>query len=128
MRPIDADALFDFLADQLEKGTGAYRKGYNAGLNIARSALHNKTITPTITPPPNLPLTLEELREMDEDPVWYQLKDGQKGYGLVSIEKPEQTVFIAGLNGFLIAVYIHGDYNHRLGAKLYRRKPEEGAQ
>lgn len=48
MRLIDADALFDFLTDQLEKETGAYRKGYNVGINIARSALHDKTITPTI--------------------------------------------------------------------------------
>jgi len=126
MRPIDADVLFDFLTDQLEKEAGAYRKGRNAGLNIARSALHDKTITPTITPPPNPPLTVDELREMEGEPVWYQLKDGQKGFGLASIEKSEHTVFIAGLNDFLIAVYIHGDYNHRLGAKLYRRKPEEG--
>lgn len=73
----------------------------------------------------NQPLTLDELLYMDGEPLWYQLKDGQRGYGLVSIEETEQTVFIVGLNGFLITVYTYGDYNHRLGAKLYGRKPKE---
>lgn len=48
MRLIDADALFDFLTDQLDKETGFYSRGRNAGLNIARSALHDEIITPTI--------------------------------------------------------------------------------
>ncbi|MCI9677972.1 MAG: hypothetical protein HFF77_03215 [Oscillospiraceae bacterium] len=30
---------------------------------------------PTITPPPNTPLTLEELREMDGEPVWFSGND-----------------------------------------------------
>ncbi len=48
MRLIDADAFFEFLTDQLEKGTGAYSKGRNQGIHIARSALHDYRITPTI--------------------------------------------------------------------------------
>ena len=70
MRPIDANTLFDFLTDQLDKETGAYSKGRNAGINIARSALHDETITPTIAQPPTTLLTLEELRGMDGEPVY----------------------------------------------------------
>lgn len=77
MRPIDADVLFDFLTGQLEKETGAYSKGRNVGINIARSALHDKVITPNIAPPPNYPLTLEELREMGGYPVWVVPVDGK---------------------------------------------------
>lgn len=69
MRPIDADALFDFLTEQLDKETGAYSKGRNAGINIARSALHDKAITPTIAPPPNDFLTQEKIREMDGEEI-----------------------------------------------------------
>lgn len=75
MRLIDADALFDFLTDQLEEEVGFYSKGRNAGLNIARSALHDTTSTPTIVPLPNAPLTLEELREMDGEPVWVEIPE-----------------------------------------------------
>lgn len=75
MRMTDADAFYDFLTEQLDKETGAYRKGRNAGLNIARSALHDKTITPTIEPPPNDPLTMEDLKEMDGEPVWVEIPE-----------------------------------------------------
>ena len=44
---IDREALYQFLTDQKRKETGAYSKGINTGLNVARSALHNKEITPS---------------------------------------------------------------------------------
>ena len=44
--------LYDFLTDALERGTGAYVKGRTTGINIARSALHNKEITPTVDAAP----------------------------------------------------------------------------
>lgn len=50
-RAIDSEKFYDFLTDQLVKETGAFSKGVNKGLNIARSALHNEQITPTLTPP-----------------------------------------------------------------------------
>ena len=80
MRLIDADALFDFLTDQLEEEVGFYSKGRNAGLNIARSALHDTTSTPTIVPLPNAPLTLEELRGMDGEPVFIIPTRGSGGF------------------------------------------------
>ena len=69
MRLIDADALFDFLTDQIDKETDAYSKGRNVGFKIARSALHDETITPTITPSPNEPLPLVELPDVEIDRV-----------------------------------------------------------
>ena len=43
---IEREALYRFLTDQKDKETGAYSKGRNAGLDVARSALHNTEITP----------------------------------------------------------------------------------
>lgn len=77
MRPIDADM-----------GREKLQEIYNAW-NLAMAPAEGREIAyvdkkmrlcelmikfldqlPTIPPPPNDPLTLEELREMDEEPVW----------------------------------------------------------
>lgn len=60
-RAIDSEAAYRFLSKQLVKETGAFSKGVNKGLNIARSAMRNSDAIPTLTPP-NEPLTLEQLR------------------------------------------------------------------
>ena len=43
---IEREAFFRFLTEQKEKETGAYSKGRNVGLDVARSALHNREIAP----------------------------------------------------------------------------------
>lgn len=48
MRLIDSETAFRFLTDQLVKETGAFSKGVNKGLNIARSAMRNPDAIPTI--------------------------------------------------------------------------------
>lgn len=48
-RPIDGDQAFRLLTDQLDKETGAYSKGRNAGLNVARSMMNNAQALPTLT-------------------------------------------------------------------------------
>ena len=68
-RAIDSENLYKFLTDQCVNETGAFAKGVNKGLNIARSALRNEQIAPTLTPQ-NEPLTIEELQEMDREPVY----------------------------------------------------------
>ena len=68
-RAIDSEVAFRFLTEQLVKETGAFSKGVNKGLNIARSAIRNPDAIPTLTPP-NEPLTIEQLRGMDGEPVW----------------------------------------------------------
>lgn len=113
MRLIDADKLFDFLTEQLDKETGMYSKGRNTGLNIARSALHDKTITPTIEPPPNAPLTLEELRKMEGQPYWH--------VGMLRDSEPPHWEILSD--------YVAEDPQyHCYGSTwvAYRRKPEEG--
>lgn len=47
---IDGERIYRFLTDQLVKETGMFSKGVNKGLNIARSALRNEQIAPTIAP------------------------------------------------------------------------------
>ena len=50
-RAIDSEVAFRFLTEQLMKETGAFSKGVNKGLNIARSAMRNPDAIPTLTPP-----------------------------------------------------------------------------
>lgn len=58
---IDGEQLFEFLSDQLIKETGAFSKGVNKGLNIARSAIHNADAVKPIDPEA-LPI-VRQLRE-----------------------------------------------------------------
>lgn len=127
MRPIDADTLFDFLAEQLDKETGAYSKGRNVGINIARSALHDKAITPTIAPTPNKPMTLEELRGMDGEPVWVEFIPSPSEectglWALVSIDKEYDEIFL------LNSIGGSSSYEEAFAdiRAIYRHKPEEG--
>ena len=55
-RAIDSEVAYRLLTEQLVKETGAFSKGVNKGLNIARSAIRNPDAIPTLTPP-NEPLT-----------------------------------------------------------------------
>ena len=50
-RAIDSEVAFRFLTEQLVKETGAFSKGVNKGLNIARSAMRNPDAIPILTPP-----------------------------------------------------------------------------
>lgn len=68
MRTIDGDQAFRLLTDQLDKETGAYSKGRNAGLNVARSMMNNAQALQT--------LTLNTLRDaIYEDAVAHGLWD-----------------------------------------------------
>lgn len=49
-RAIDSEAAYRFLSEQLVKETGAFSKGVNKGLNIARSALRNPDAIPALRP------------------------------------------------------------------------------
>lgn len=83
MRLIDADALREIVEDGLRNNPHKdglsrvfHRTEYTHFLDVICKM-------PTITPPPNDPLTPDELREMDGEPVWVT-KNGQGvGYALV---------------------------------------------
>lgn len=74
----------------------------------------------------NEPLTLDELREMDGEPVWVEVPDGYKhynGWALVDVTWKKNNV--------IYLVRAHGPVNPceavlKNGWKIYRRKPEEG--
>lgn len=67
VRPIDAvQVLKDINRHHKPTPVSEFESGFNNGLNQAMWII---THAPTLTPP-NKPLTLEQLREMDGEPVW----------------------------------------------------------
>lgn len=118
-RAIDSEAAYQFLTDQLVKETGAFSRGVNKGLNIARSAMRNPDAMPTLTPP-NEPLSIEQLREMDGEPVWIANPDALE-YGRWGIV---DGVYQADDDQVLM---LRGDYSCHYYGKTwlaYRRPPE----
>ena len=75
---------------------------------------------PTITPPPNTPLTLEELREMDGEPVWIIPMRGSGGFRTWMLVDAE----------YELCREAHGEMavfeNCGKTWLAYRRRPEEG--
>ena len=69
MRPIDADDLLEII----EKYCGDYdcHDSESFDKQAVRMAIRS---APTLTPP-NEPLTIEQLRDMDGEPVWVALTD-----------------------------------------------------
>ena len=78
--------------------------------------------TPTYKPP-NDPLTLEELREMDGEPVWVKRQEGYgSGWALVRVWcKSDNIIYLVQNNGSNLYPQVEID----CGGKIYRRKPEE---
>ena len=69
----------------------------------------------------NDPLTLDELRQMDGEPVWVEFQDGSGGcWGLVHIAVFTHIVFANGLFCTVGKPYFGKTW------MTYRRKPEEG--
>ena len=72
----------------------------------------------TLTPP-NEPLSTEQLREMNGEPVWVEFEDGSGGlWGIVHITIFAQIVFANGLHCTIGERYYGKSY------KAYRRPPE----
>ena len=116
MRLIDADALF-------EKLFHAWGTEMDAG--PANDFMQMINDAPTIIPPPNDPLTLEELREMDGEPVWVvEINGYPPRWGLVywCRKNKRDIVYVTINNG----VSIDAETFMAAGGKIYRRKPEEG--
>ena len=77
--------------------------------------------------PPNDPLTLDELREMDGEPVWVVFIPEADGetlalWALVSVDNDDGEVFLLNsLGGSSAYEEVWADVR-----AIYRRKPEEG--
>lgn len=113
MRPIDADAVHGEISKWPE--SVMYK-------DWVQSAIAN---APTIAPPPNDPLTLEELREMDGEPVWVvEINGYPPHWGLVywCRKNKRDIVYVTINNGASICA----ETSMTAGVKIYRRKPEEG--
>ena len=104
---IDAGALKEKYADQLSvQRVFGYDAGFVAGILAALEM-------PTLTPP-NEPLTLEELREMDE-PVWVACKPIEGGNGYWCLCQHGHIITPAG------SIYNVKEIPHWV---FYRRPPE----
>lgn len=128
MRPIDADALLEKLKNlEASGGSNAYRKALNDALHYFFPKIIGEL--PTITPPPNDPLTLSELREMDGEPVWCVDGRGSQCWCLVNCDDGLPCCYdnetglwedcFYGMTG-------NGEFGlNQYGWRAYRRKPEE---
>lgn len=71
--------------------------------------------------PPNDPLTLKELREMDGEPVWVERPGYGKNWALVNVwAKSTNIIYLTCNNGMVL----HPQPELDSGAKIYRRRPE----
>lgn len=117
VRPIDAvQVLNDINWHHKPTPVSEFESGFNQGLNQAMWII---THAPTFTPP-NEPLTLEQLREMDGEPVWVE---DVKHWALIDIEKGGQW------DGVPFATWAENGtkftYNvESRGLHCYRRPPE----
>ena len=103
MRPIDAYTLNNELVSWYNDTEDGKEK------SILRRVMQMVVHAPTLTPP-NEPLTLEQLREMDGEPVWVEQ---QAAWGLVEVHK--NRVYIIGLDF---------ESGYSLHWNIYRRPPE----
>ena len=95
-----------------------FESGFNYGLN---QAMWEITHAPTLSPP-NEPLTLDELRKMDGEPVWWD--DGDWScWGIVTVDTDGFWAGIPFLRGRRNRTNF--EYNIKLNRmKIYRRPPE----
>lgn len=105
MRAIDGDEL---LGIERLLDTDVVRQSKTASW-LLDQVLHDIQAMPTLTQQ-NEPLTLEQLREMDGEPVWF---DTIKRWGIVKVNR--EGIFVVTKSG-----------EYEFGrCKVYRRPPEE---
>lgn len=111
MRPIDGDNLRGRVCERFlcAEPSSEEERRFAIVLGIIDSE-------PTITPPPNDPLTLEELREMDGEPVW--ITPG--GFWALVIASPGERVRLICNDG----ERVFADKEIELVGPIYRRRPE----
>ena len=103
MRPIDAYTLNNELVSWYNDTEDGKEK------SILRRVMQMVVHAPTLTPL-NEALTMEQLREMDGEPVWVEQ---QAAWGLVEVHK--NRVYIIGLDF---------ESGYSLHWNIYRRPPE----
>ena len=123
VRPIDAvQVLHNINLHHRPTPVSEFESGFNYGLNQAMWEITN---APTLTPP-NEPLTLDELREMDGEPVWGKslITDKPGEWFILRVVEMSKTWFIAcagAEQGF-------GDKDTYGKTWLAYRRPPEGEE
>ena len=114
------------LEKQFDKSCGNYRYqnaeklDFEDALWVAISAIRQQETVAKCNGL-NEPLTLDELRQMDGEPVWVEFQDGSGGcWGLVHITMFNHVVFANGLYCTVGKPYFGKTW------MTYRQKPEEG--
>ena len=95
-RAIDNEAAYRFLSEQIVKETGAFSKGVNKGLNIARSAMRNPDAIPTLTLP-------NEWVSVETPPTtqgWYHVAVLDLKTGKYTVEQDLYSIELAKAHGF----------------------------
>ena len=91
---------------------------YLKALEAAANALCESAALRADAPPPNRPLTMEELREMDGQPVWFcKCHNGLCNWCVID-HTNETNIFFT--DGTVRLMSSYGD-----GWMAYRRRPEE---
>lgn len=121
MRPIDADALLKDVEGCKEcESDSLWALAFNSGLDWTLQCIASAC---TISPSPNEPLTIDELREMDGEPVWVEVIEptvGKKsGWALVY---PPNTISGAAVQRWTSPLW-YNEYGKTWLA--YRFKKEE---
>lgn len=121
MRLIDAKVVEWKVEQFLQYRYEDYGMMFGPGLeilNIIRNA-------PTIEPKPNDPLTLDELREMEGEPVFLKRPGYCDRWALVKVSTETLNVYFILVDGIEDETFISAEIEIKNGCKVYRRKPEE---
>lgn len=124
MRPIDAEPIEQELFKRADKSL-AKNPYENAKICAFRRAFELVLNAPTITPLLNDPLTLEELLEMDGEPVWVEtfVKGLKSHWAIVYGEYLSDGRFTDDKERCLLSIDEIGGYG--LAYVAYRRKKED---
>ena len=114
MRLIDADQLHKVISEWSE--SVIYK-------DWVQSAIAN---APTIAPPPNDPLTLDQLREMDGDAVWVTPLDGRPPMWCFVVVPANAGMGYVRNQTRTNGLVCNGIMGHFRTWLAYRRRPEEG--
>lgn len=120
VRPIDGNILRKWCEKIIDQAC------HPATVQIGEVFLAKVRSMPTLTPP-NEPLTLDELREMDGEPVWVVCNNEFEPLVFWAlVEVCEESIFLTnnlgGRTEYATDVEFEDD-----GVIVYRHKPEEGA-
>ena len=117
-RPIDGEAYMELLKEQYlhhkSMGNSQAAKAWQGAMQLLYDM-------PTLTPP-NEPLTLEQLREMDGEPAWWDDGDGSC-WGIISVDSAGMWGGMPFFRGRWREVNFEYNIEERK-MKIYRRPPE----